>query len=169
MLDQLDQDEANSIKKSQRLLKSTKIPADLAFIQGHLSFLPSTIKRLEENGLLLTSAMDILDNVEKNLGNISGDTGEKLRTKFKAVLARNPGYKTIKSVSEVLKGSGEPVPPGMTPEDVAQLKFCPVVTADVERTFSKYKLVLSDRRMNLTEDNLSKMMVVNWFYNRKNM
>ena len=49
------------------------------------------------------------------------------------------------------------------------LKFCPVVTADVERSFSKYKLVVSERRLSMLEENVSKMMVVNWFYNRQNM
>ena len=169
MIEKLDSAEAKSIEKSKNLLKSSKIPDQLFFIQAHLSFLPATIKRLEENGLPVVSALEIMEKLQGNLSSIPGDKGKNLQEKLQAVLDRNPGYKTLQSISKALQGDSGSIPPGMKPEEAAWLKFCPVVTADVERSFSKYKLLVTERRLSLLEENVSKMMVVNWFYNRQNM
>lgn len=54
----------------------------------------------------------------------------------------------------------------MNDADIANLKFAPTANVDVERSFSVYKNVLTDRRQRLTEENLNKIMVTNCFYNR---
>ena len=41
-----------------------------------------------------------------------------------------------------------------------RIKYAPVVSADVEKSFSRYKDVLSDNRRSLTFDNLCKLVVV---------
>jgi len=97
----------------------------------------------------------MVETVQEKLDIIPGYKGEAFRAKLKAVLGRNPGYEMMSSIGKILSG-----------ENVAKFKFCPLVTADVERSFSKYKLTLSDKQMNLSEENISKMMVVNWFYNQ---
>lgn len=168
-IEELDPNEAKSIKNCQELLKCKRIPAELTFINSHLSFLPGKIKELEENGLPMTTAMGIMDDIKTKLETIPAKEGEILRVKYQAVLSRNPGHKTMKTISKILKGDEEDLPPGMTPEDVALLKYCPLVTAEVERSFSRYKLLVSERRMNLKEENIQKMMIVNWFCNRSVM
>ncbi|KAJ4436596.1 hypothetical protein ANN_16629 [Periplaneta americana] len=47
----------------------------------------------------------------------------------------------------------------LTASDLADFKYAPVVSADVERSFSQYKNVLSDNRLSLTFQNL-RMLVV---------
>ena len=91
MFEKMDPSEARSIWKSKDLLKSPKIPNQLFFIQAHLSFLPATIKKLEENGLLLVSALEIMEKLQRSLESIPGERGSTLQVKLKAVLDRNPG------------------------------------------------------------------------------
>lgn len=40
------------------------------------------------------------------------------------------------------------------------MKFAPLTTVDVERSFSLYRTILSDRRFTLTTENLSKLTVI---------
>ncbi|KAJ4430186.1 hypothetical protein ANN_22396 [Periplaneta americana] len=49
----------------------------------------------------------------------------------------------------------------LTGSDLAHFNYAPVVTADVERSFSQYKNMLSDNRRSLTFENL-RMLVVTY-------
>ena len=55
-------------------------------------------------------------------------------------------------------------PEGFGPGGVANFKFCPTANVDVERIFSIYKTLLTDRRHCLTEDNVVKIMETHCFY-----
>ena len=74
------------------------------------------------------------------------------------VLGNNPGLKTLQHVGKILLGEEENLPAGMTITDVSNLKYTPVVSADVERSFSMYKL-FRDNRHKFTTENLSKRFV----------
>ena len=41
----------------------------------------------------------------------------------------------------------------MSPQQIISFKFAPITSTKVERTFSSYKNILSDRRHNLTQEN----------------
>jgi len=41
-----------------------------------------------------------------------------------------------------------------------------MASMDVERSFSTYKNILTDKRHNLTKGNLKKIMVTNCYFNR---
>eukprot|EP00095_Tigriopus_kingsejongensis_P010943 maker-scaffold234_size243041-snap-gene-1.28 protein:Tk10943 transcript:maker-scaffold234_size243041-snap-gene-1.28-mRNA-1 annotation:"hypothetical protein EAG_00300" len=60
---------------------------------------------------------------------------------------------------KVLKGNGVILPEGMSPDDVSKMKFCPTTSVDVERSFSQYKNILSDRRHSFTKENIRPNMV----------
>ena len=53
------------------------------------------------------------------------------------------------------------------PSNAAAMKYCPIVSVDVERSFSVLKNAFSDRRHNLTEENLAKIMICNCFYSNE--
>ena len=72
----------------------------------------------------------------------------------------------LREISKIINGEPGELPEFWSASDAASLKYCPVQSADVERSFSVYKTVLTDRRHNLTEANLQKMMICNCYYNR---
>ena len=43
-----------------------------------------------------------------------------------------------------------------------QIKYAPLVSVDVERSFSTYKSILTDRRHNLTEENIEHFNIINY-------
>lgn len=164
IVSQLDRDSAVAIKDCQEQLKKESLSADLAFISCHLSFLPGAITRLEKAGLPLVEGMSVLEEVRSNINSIPGVSGILLQNKLASVLNKNPGLEILGKVGSVLDGKGEVLPPGIGPGDAANLKFCPLASVDVERSFSVYKNVLSDRRHSLTKESLSKIMICHCFY-----
>jgi hypothetical protein len=82
-----------------------------------------------------------------------------LSAKLKRVLENNPGFKLVQQLAAVLDGTCSMLLAGFSPSDAASFKYCPIATADVERSFSIYKNVLSDKRQSLTKENLSRIMI----------
>jgi hypothetical protein len=73
------------------------------------------------------------------------------------------GYNTLYHISKVLAGESYDIScieEELTAGDLVCFKYAPVVSVDVERSFSRYKNVLSDNRRFLTFDNLHQLVVV---------
>jgi hypothetical protein len=104
--------------------------------------------------------VDIFEGAKLAVEKVSGDVGKKIQTKLKDVLARNPGIQTIMDVA-VIHREGVGTTP-LTIKQTSALKFAPVTSCDVERSFSHYKTILSDRRQNLLPENIEKYLVSSW-------
>jgi hypothetical protein len=57
-------------------------------------------------------------------------------------------------VGNILCGNNEDLPEYFTPNEVVDTKFAPLISVDVELSFSLYKQILSDRRTNMSTDNM---------------
>ena len=68
----------------------------------------------------------------------------------------------LKQISAVLSGSQTTQQTGYnhTPSEVAAFMYAPLVSADVERSFSRYKAFLPDNRQSFTIDNIRKHMII---------
>ena len=167
MVSGFDENEAKRIKEAKTLLEKESVKSDLAFIKCHLSFLPLAITRLEESGLTLISSVSILHEVKEKINSIPGTKGKIFQEKLQQVLRKNSNLEVIQHVARVQSGDSDSLPVGWMPDEVAELKFCPMTSVDVERSFSIYKHIFSDRRHNFKEENLEKVMVCNCFYARQ--
>ena len=50
----------------------------------------------------------------------------------------------------------------LTDYEIQCFRFAPISNANVERSFSKFNLILTDRRYSFTEENLKYNMIVNY-------
>ena len=167
VVSKLNSDEALSIKRSKETMENESLQCNLAFIACNLSFLPDLLTQLEKQGLTLKESFDLIDRVKTKIDEIPGNNGRILKDKFVAVMKRNPDVEKLRSICEVQEGNMQMFPSGeLSPYDVACLRYCPTVNVDVERSFSIYKNVLTDRRQTLTTENIAKIMVTHCFYNR---
>jgi hypothetical protein len=82
----------------------------------------------------------------KELSIMNRKVGESVSTKLK----RNPGFSTFPSVCQVLNGDDVVPPEDIAPEKIPLLKYAPVTTCDVERSFPAYKHIRLDRRQSVT-------------------
>jgi hypothetical protein len=82
---------------------------------------------------------------------------------LKAVLEKNTGFQTMLTISKILNGeeaSKECFPDDLSAEDLAHFKFAPITSVDVERSFSKYKYLLSDNRRSFNFENIKYALIV---------
>ena len=73
------------------------------------------------------------------------------------------GYNTLCHISNVLASESfdiSCIEEELTAGDLVYFKYNPVVSVDVERSFSLYTNVLTDNRRSLTFDNLHQLVVV---------
>ena len=150
-----------AISKAKSALNDPSTAHRLSFIRAHFGNLPRLIEKLEAFGLEVTKAVALIDGLKEQSESWPGPIGEQIRKKLDAVLLRNPGWQTIQNVARILQGEEctEQLDE-LTPAYVAALKYVPVVSCDVERSFSRLKTILSERRRRFLVENLHKMLTV---------
>lgn len=148
-------------------MSKPSLQADLTFIKVHLSFLPKAITSLEESGISLSRSLQIITDSNEKMSRVPGPKGEILKGRMEEVLTKNSGLTVLSKIGEVMDGTGAALPAGFDAADAANLAFCPIVSVDVERTFSVFKHIFADRRQSFSEENLEKSVVVNCFFSRK--
>lgn len=161
VIDSFPPESAVSVREAQTAFNEPKIECALACIQNNFTFIATSIKKLETVGLTLQVALGVIEECKATLSDVRGDIGQKVVNKLEAVLARNPGYKTFVNVCKILGGEEVENPPAnISPGKYHLLKFAPATSCDVERSFSAYKNILSDRRHSMTTENLEKYLIV---------
>ena len=125
--------------------------------------LPISITKLEGS----VETFQSLDETYEKIQKIHGKKGKQVEAKLDYVLGKNQGEKVLREFANIIKGEQGNIPNGWSASDVAHMNYAPVQSVDVEKSFSIYKNVLSERRHSLTEENLGKMMICNCYYNRK--
>jgi hypothetical protein len=94
----------------------------------------------------------------KALEDAPGQIGVVLREKYRYVVVNNPDISTISKIGKVL--DGENVPNfTMSPNLLAHYKYAPLTSCDVERSFSRYKSILTDNRTSFLPQNLEKHLI----------
>lgn len=107
----------------------------------------------------MVEALSIYDGVVESLKSSPGTVAQKAYDKLVKVINKNSGFAFLQSIAKVLAGEDAQIPEQIILSDVPNYKFAPLTSCDVERSFSIYKTILSDRRQRLTEDNLEKLIV----------
>lgn len=159
VMDALPNDGSKYVENVKSLLQNDKLAADLAFINSYLNFLPDAIKKLESRGLSLNTQLAMVANVHLKISQIPGSRGSILRQKADDVFTKNTGLLLLEDVNNSLINGTAP-PPMMSPALLSAYVFAPIVSVEVERSFSEYKAVLSDRRHSFKQENLEKHLVV---------
>ena len=134
------------------------VPQQLAYIKSNFERIIPATKELQTQELTLSEVANILLRVRNCVDRATGEVGEIVRQKYDLVFGKNPGFKKIRQIGSVLAGTNIPdfnMPPGL----IARYKYAPLTSSDVERSFSCYKTILTDRRTNFTKKNLEMYLV----------
>lgn len=76
---------------------------------------------------------------------------------------KNTRFKTVSTISKILNGekvSNQSIPDDLNNSDIAHFQFAPITSVDVERSFSKYKNLLSNNRRSFTIANIKHALIV---------
>lgn len=158
-MDELDESDAVAIHDAKAILLDPGLIGDLAFIKCHFSTICSRITALETRNLALVEAVKIVKELESGFKEIPGALGESIVTKFNGVLQRNPGWKVVTDIASILENGGPLTTSTFNLEQIACMKFCPITSCEVERSFSRYKNILSEQRTSFAMDNLEKYII----------
>lgn len=156
---------AEIVKKAKKIVNTTPkmLKKDLAFIKSNFSFLVDSIEKMQSQGVDLTKSIRTMENVRLRLNAMKDKSYLK---KLEEVLERNVGYETLSDIAHILDGdathsvANEHIE-NLTPAQISSFKYCPVTSCDVERIFSKYEHILSERRRGFLFENFKHHLIVN--------
>lgn len=136
-LSTIKQEKNSDIEPLLRKLNHPLIVDDLMKISDNL-FLVDSIKKLESRSNEITDVQAIID-----------DCASKLKPEYQAklndLLDNNPAYELIVRAED--------------PEFRKLMRFAPLVSVDVERSFSHMKLIDTDRRQRMSNENFRSFAV----------
>jgi hypothetical protein len=137
---------------------------NLAYIKANFCGIPKSITLLETVGIQLCDAINIVKQTENELlSRVQDEVSNKVNAKLQSVLERNPGYSTLCKVSDNLCGNEAELGGNeqeLSANDFTLFKYSPVTSCEVERSFSRYKILLSDNRRALQLDNFKVHVIV---------
>ena len=158
----LDPDEAKCIRVAQWILRKRTLESDLRLIRIAFLTLPQVITSLESYGMPLVEAIGIVEKFEGEIRALRNARLGPVKTRAVKVFENNIGFQELKHISHMLQGDirAEESLGNRSVNDIMMLKFAPIVSTDVERSFSRYKAFLRDNRRGFEFENLSKYVVV---------
>ncbi|CAI6360338.1 unnamed protein product [Macrosiphum euphorbiae] len=162
----LDPEATIAIKKTVELIDSKNLQNNLAFISTNFGFLVDTISKLETSKMPLTESLEIVDNAIKQLERVPGEIGVLTNSKLKNVLEKNTGFNTVMSIRDILLNktpNNKYSEIEYTPKEIMCMKYAPVTSVDVERSFSRYKAMLRPNHRHFTFENFKLYVVSNCF------
>jgi hypothetical protein len=131
-------DDAAAVVQARTLVEDERLKDEL-FCVATFKFLTTGIERLEQQGLTKEAQWSIYREVEQFLDGSA-------QHRFSSNLSRNPDVKSFATEAD--------------PEKRLKTRFAPLVSVDVERSFSLYKHILSDRRMKFSMQNIEMFNVI---------
>lgn len=81
---------------------------------------------------------------------------------------KNSGFELLIKINKILRldENSEDLDINLDVSILTALKNAPITSVDVERSFSSYKHILSDRRQNFLPENIEKHLIINCYANR---
>ncbi|KAE9529999.1 hypothetical protein AGLY_011461 [Aphis glycines] len=163
-----DKEDAVAIENAQKLLNDTNLELNLTFIKANYGNLPKYITTLETSGLSLTNSINIIAQVQNEIGTDNSSIGISIKKKLEAVIEKNLGFKTMKHISNILErkatSRNNTILEELTADDMAYMKFAPMTSVDVERSFSRYKTTLADNRRRFTFENIKQHLIIQCYH-----
>lgn len=130
------------------LLKTSEIEEQFRIIYQHKNITKS-LQRLEGDSLSTEEQIHVLNDVKQMVF-----ANEKYVERLASILNRNPDIRFFEDFNILTSISAHQI-----------FRFVPLTSVSVERSFSNYKALLSDKRRNLTVENIEKLLSL--YYNNE--
>ncbi|XP_060860851.1 uncharacterized protein LOC132938173 [Metopolophium dirhodum] len=122
------------------------------------------IKKLEtQNMTLQYESISIINKTKEKINSIPGSKGATLATKLNELYNKNEGLKILRKINSVLLGENVQLEDLYEdPTILSCFKYAPITSVDVERLFSVFKNMLTDKRYSFTEEKLEMHMIIHF-------
>lgn len=111
--------------------------------------------------MLIYCQLKIISEVRKG---IASTPNADIRKKLVSVFEKNTGLHVLVDIAHMNIENLEKhkTTKEMSPADLCVFKFAPIVSAEVERSFSEYKAILHDNQRSFELDNLGMHVVIHF-------
>ena len=159
-------DSSTALSNAKNLLKNKELKNHLIYLKINYSFVPRTILKLENTSLSLIESVSLINQFESECKKVSGAIGSVILNKFNTIIKNNTGYQVLKKISTIFAGDFEDVDVSeIETAIVSKLNYAQITSVDVERSFSIFKHMFTDKRHNFLLENFEKYLVGDCFYN----
>ncbi|KAL4113091.1 hypothetical protein QTP88_016779 [Uroleucon formosanum] len=159
----LDDDSA-SILKVKNILDDQQLDANLVCITANFGIISKSITQLEKHGLKLVDSINILNKIidDMNIIDTQSKSIKSVVEKLKKVIEKNKGFNTLRIISNILNGTEENIMElgDLNASEMVYFKYAPITSVDIERSFSQYKNLLTDKRRSLLFENIKEMLII---------
>lgn len=135
-IENLKDDKSRALNQAKELINSDTFNREIVALQK-FRFMPKIIKKFQSESLSIEQQFHLIQDAKSNLSDIYLD-------KLNDYLDNNSGFQNIQKL------------------DVPTRKlffFAPLTTTDVERSFSVYNDLLTNKRHRLNEESIQKYMI----------
>lgn len=163
VVNSFDPEESEAISAAQQLMRLSNIKRELAFIKTNYSCFSTALTSIQAQGVSLSAAIEKFLAVGAQL---DGTQHAAVRQKFDTIIRKNKGLAILRKISAILQGiDTDDTEPSdfinnLSPSELSAYAYAPVTSCDVERTFSSFKYIFSDRRRSFTLENLKQHLVI---------
>ncbi|KAL4112236.1 hypothetical protein QTP88_016061 [Uroleucon formosanum] len=113
------------------------------FCADHFDNLKIILQKLEDKNvykkfgtLTMCDSIQIVSNVILAMEKVPGQQGKIIQEKLLYLIEKNVGFQTAKQITAILSGKENSImPPNVTPSMCSCMKFAPITSVDIERTF----------------------------------
>ncbi|KAL4119186.1 hypothetical protein QTP88_012031 [Uroleucon formosanum] len=160
---ELEKNDSVAIKDAIKQVLNPSLETNLIYLKSNFGFIPSEITQLEASGMLLSESIKCIKKIESLIQKAPNKIGQTIATKMENVILNINRFKIVTNISEMLYGKGtrgEDIPEDLTTDDMTYFKYASITSVDVERSFSSYNNLLTDRRRHLLFDNIRQILIV---------
>ena len=137
------------------------IKDQLKVVLDNFSDIPIVIKSLESEKTTLTEKINLFENLRKKLKENITEIGIQASNRLEEIIWLNPGYEDLRMISDMIDNNSVNPTYKYSKDQILNFKNCFLSNASIERSFSKYRFILSDRRTNFSNDNLKSYLISN--------
>jgi hypothetical protein len=127
------------------------------------------IDNLQQQNIPLSESIKVVQYIKRSFETLRDQKGKAVNKKLHQVLEKNHGLSALIKISNILTGEEtsenlDGLPEDLNCNDLVFYKYAPIMSVDVERSFSTYKTVLSNNRRSFKFENLRKHLIIQGKY-----
>ena len=156
----LDENEAACVADVKKLLKKNKneLKMEICQIDEKFCVIAETITKLETKGQAMSKAVELWEGIISHLSNVNVP---KIQQKTQSIEKKNHELENLILLTRNDPALLERNPyKDMSPAELSSFNYAPLVSCDVERSFSMLNSVLRDNRRSFIVDNLKQHLII---------
>ena len=157
-----ESDDTIFLTQMKDILKQKNVmKTQMEYIFNNFRQISFIIKKFESNEPNIIKNFKLIEDLRNKLREDSSCFGTLIYKRLEEILCKNPGFEHLRQMSYLIENNLHLSTEKYTFEQIFNFKNTFVSNASVERSFSRYRHILSDRRTNFSQESLKTYLFSN--------